>query len=327
MSKSSPSKLSVTDNLDLKQLRREIRKLHDVLCGDARVQERVKAVNHLLNYKDNFRHLDSGDIDTIWESLFYALWFAEMGRGCEEIIAAIERACRISYRLTKAGFKIIAEKWYGLDQYRLDKVSHLARHLLTVLLDHQIKLWLRSCKHNRNLGTRDIYCKQLLRNTFDNIYSSYGLCYFLLEVLADEINKTLKVFYKKIKIVTGKFELKANLIVFLYKQIISFASSVSLDSRLLSTFDQYVLKKFVEELLPNESQLTQILVSLRLYQSLDKIPRKKKNPSSKKCESLLSQWSRAVQNIHESSINCEHFPVSTKPIAGTIKLVPNKASR
>lgn len=279
-----------------------------------------------MNSKNDFKLLEDQDIETIWESLFYALWFAEMGRGCEEIIAAIERACKASYRLTKAGFKTIAEKWFSLDQYRLDKMSHLARHLLTVLLDHQIKLWLRSCKHSRNLGTRDVYCKQLLRNTFDNIYSSFGLCYFLLEILADEINKTLKVLYQKTNIVTGKFELKANLIVFLYKQIISFASDVSLDSRLLSTFDQFVLKKFVEELLPNESQLTQILVSLRLYQSLDKIPRRRKNRPSKKCESLLNQWSKVVQNLHESSINCEHFPIAAKPIAGTTKLV-NQTSK
>lgn len=316
-----------TLELEVKLVRREIRTFHDILCGDLRVQERVKAVNKLLNCQKDLKLLDDKDIDMIWESLFFALWFAEMGRGCEEIIAAIERACASSYRLTKVGFKTIALKWYGLDQYRVDKISHLARHLLTILLNHQIKLWLKSCKQSKRMGTRDIYCKQLLKNTFDNIYSSYGLCYFLLEILADEMNKTLRIFYDKAHIITGKFELKANLIAFLYKQVIGFASNVNLDSRLLSTFDQYVLKKFVEELLPNESQLTQILVSLKLYQALDKIPKRKKSPPSKKCQSLLNQWSSVVQNIYEESINCDHFPTSVRPLAGTIKLIPNKPSR
>lgn len=277
-------------------------------------------MNTLLNAGHNLKVLDDGDIDKIWESIFYALWYSEMGRGCEEIIAAIERACSINYRLTKVGFFTISNKWYGLDHHRIDKVSHLARHLLPTLLNHQIAIWVKSCKKSRKLGTRDIYCKKLIKKTFDGVVKSYGLCYFLMEILADEISKALANFYEQVNIKSGKFELKADLIVFLYRQVIQFAAHTDLDARLLRTFDQYVFRRFLEDLLPNESQLTQILVTLRIYQAMDRCCNRAKNPPSHKCKALLQRWSTILQEVHEKCINCEYFPVSEMPVKNTLQL-------
>lgn len=243
-----------------------------------------------------------------------------MGRGCEEIIAAVERACSSNYRLTRVGFQTIASKWYGLDHHRIDKVSHLARHLLPVLVKQQISLWFKKYKKNKKLGSRDILCPKLLKRTFNEVINSYGLCYFLLEILADEISKTLAEVYANMRITTGKFELKANLLIFLYKQVISFACNIKLDARLLRTFDQYVIKRFVEDILPNESQLTQILVSLRLYQSLDHHMNKTKNPPTGKCKALLQRLSVIIREVHENCINGEYFPVTLIPEPGTIRL-------
>ena len=245
-----------------------------------------------------------------------------MGRGCEEIIAAIERACHDSYKLTKIGFSTISKRWYGLDQYRIDKVSHLARHLLPVLLEQQIKLWFKS-REKTKPETQGVHCKLLLRKVLNNVVESYGLCYFLLEILADEISKTLNRIYYQLKITTGEFELKANLIVFLYNQVISLASNIKLDARLLRTFDQYVIKKFVTEILPNESQLTQILVSLRLYQSLDMYVNKKRKPLSGKCKALFKRWSEIIQDVHEDCINGSFFPSTILPTSSTIKWTPH----
>lgn len=300
-----------------------MRSFNATLCGDSKAQTRVKSVNTLLNSGHNLKLLDDNDLDTIWESLFFALWYAEMGRGCEEIIAAIERACSSSYRLTRIGFQTIAKKWYGLDQYRIDKVSHLARHLLPVLLKHQINLWLKSCKKSKSLGTRDISCRQLLKRTLVDVSKSYGLCYFLLEILADEISKTLTRTYRRLNIITGKYELKANLIIFLYKQVIVYASTTQLDARLLRTFDQYVVKRFIEDILPNESQLTQILVSLRFYQALDKHRKRLKSPTSGKCKALFERWSSIIRETHEKCINGEYFPIAPVPLRGTIRLKPH----
>lgn len=304
-------------------MKKLVRSFNATLSGDSKAQSRVKSVNTLLNSGHNLKLLDDHDIDGIWESLFFALWYAEMGRGCEEIIAAIERACNSSYRLTRIGFQTIAKKWYGLDQYRIDKVSHLARHLLPVLLKHQINLWLKSCKKNKSLGTRDVSCKLLLKRTLIDVSKSYGLCYFLLEILADEISKTLASTYERVNIVTGKFELKANLIIFLYKQVIIYASTAQLDARLLRTFDQYVVKRFIEDILPNESQLTQILVSLRFYQVLDKYKAKLNSPTSGKCLALFERWSNIIRDTHEKCINGEYFPIAAVPRKGTIRLKPH----
>jgi hypothetical protein len=299
-----------------------LRKFQQVVCADAKAPVRVKAVNTLLNSGYNWKELKDSDVEQLWESLFFALWYAEMGRGCEEIIAAIERACHRSYRLTKFGFFTISKMWYGLDQYRIDKVSHLARHLLPVLLEQQIKMWFKSRKQTRP-EIQGVRCKMLLKKVLNELVNSYGLCYFLLEILADEISKTTIRIYDRLKITTGKFELKANLIVFLYKQIIALAANVKLDARLLRTFDQYVIRKFVTEILPNESQLTQILVSLRLYQSLDMHVKRKKKPLSGKCSALFKRWSVIIQDVHEKCINGEFFPSTILPTSSTIKWTPH----
>lgn len=267
--------------------------------------------------------LGESDIDTIWESIFYALWYSEVGRGCEEIIAAVERAVSTSYRLTRAGFKTIAQKWYGLDQYRVDKVSHLARHLLKVLVDLQIVLWLRAYKKDKNLGTGDVSCRKVLKETLNLVAESYGLCYFLLEVLAEEISNSLTESYRKLRMTVGKFELRANLVLFMYRQIIDFSTNIKLDARLLRTLDQYVIKRFIEEILPREAQLTQMLISLRFYQALDKYQKKKKNPPTGRYKALLKRWSVIIREIHENCINCDYFPLSNLPVKDTIHLAPH----
>lgn len=306
------------------KLRKLVRDSKATICGDAKAQVRVKAVNTLLNGGYNLKLLTNSELKTLWDSLFFALYYAEMGRGCEEIIAAIERACYSNYRLTRIGFQTIAAKWYGLDQYRIDKVSHLSRHLLEVSIDFQISLWFKSCKKRKKFGTRDVYCKQLIRRVLNDVVKSYGLCYFLLEIMSEEISKSLNRFYSRVRITIGWFELKANLIVFLYKQVINFASHIDLDARLLRTFDQYVIKKLIQGVLPNESQLTQILISLRLYQDINKrFNKSKRKTVSTKCRSLFSRWSSLLQETHESCINGEYFPPSIVPIKDTINITPH----
>lgn len=301
-------------------LKKAVREFQKIACADAKAPVRVKAVNTLLNSGYNLKTLNDAEVETLWNSLFFALWYAEMSRGCEEIIAAIERACSKSHRLTRVGFLTIAKKWYGLDQYRIDKISHLARHLLPLLIEQQIKLWIKSRKNRRFTGgVQGVRCRQLLKRIFDEVAQSYGLCYFLLEILAEEISKTLTKIYQRLCITVGKFEFKADLITFLYKQVISLAANTELDSRLLRTFDQYVIKKFIVELLPNESQLTQILVSLRLYQALDEHVKKQENSDGSKNRALLHRWSRAIQDIHERCINGDFFPATIVPVKQTIK--------
>lgn len=239
-----------------------------------------------------------------------------MGRGCEEIIAAVERACKTNYPLTRVGFQTIAKKWFGLDQHRVDKVSHLARHLLVVLVRHQIRLWFKSYQKRSKLGSKDVYCKKLLRRTLNDVMKSFGLCYFLLDILSQEIGRCLTETYRKYNIFVGKFELKANLIVFLYGQTVEFASNIELDTRLLKTYEQHIIRPLLEDVIPNESQLTQILVSLRLYQTMKKNCKK----SSSRNKPIIMSWSKFMQEVHENCINGEYFPLDDLPIRSTIEL-------
>lgn len=291
-------------------IKKLIQSSKNTLCGDAKSQTRVKALNTLLNGGHDLRKLDDKDLTEIWECIFYALWYAEMGRGCEEMIAAVERACTNNHKLSRAGFMIIAQKWYGLDQHRIDKVSHLARHLLGTIVQQQIHRWFKSYQKRKKFASNDVFCKQIIRRTLEDVVKAEGLSYFILENLSQVITSSLATTYERYNITVGKFELKANLLVFIYKQVFVFASKLDFDSRLASTFEQFLIKRLLKDVLPNEAQLTQILVSLRLYQALEKISKK----STLKTKPTLHRWFVTLQNSHDNCINGKEFTESRVPI-------------
>lgn len=267
------------------------------LSADAKVQDRIKAVKNIFNGNTNLKELETNQIDDLWESLFFSIWYAELGRGFEEITAAITSGCNKYPRLLEICFKKLSQKWYGLDQHRVDKVSHLARHLLSTLINYQIEIWLKALKYSKK-KKETIKCRQVLWRVMIDVHSSKSLCDFILENFNEETSKCLNQFYYRRNMVAGYDTVKSKLLIFVYNQLIRFASSVNLEPRFVHLFEKYVFKLFFTQVLSNESQVSQIYVTLRLNQAL------KKHKSNR----LLTRWSSRVDEIHQRCINGEYFP-------------------
>lgn len=74
----------------------------------------------------------------VWKGLFYAVWMSDKPLVQEELcdnIASIldlfsANEVASAMKMVKAGFKVLAREWYGIDQHRLDKFLMLVRRYL-----------------------------------------------------------------------------------------------------------------------------------------------------------------------------------------------------
>ncbi|XP_045770098.1 ribosomal RNA processing protein 1 homolog [Maniola jurtina] len=78
------------------------------------------------------------DFIRVWKGLFYAVWMSDKPLVqedlCESIAATLDLfpPDQIEYAIMmiKAGFKVLATEWYGIDQHRMDKFLMLVRRYL-----------------------------------------------------------------------------------------------------------------------------------------------------------------------------------------------------
>ncbi|CAH2101915.1 unnamed protein product [Euphydryas editha] len=74
----------------------------------------------------------------IWRGLFYAVWMSDkpliQEELCDNIAGILDlfspNQIESAMRMSKAGFKVLAKEWYGIDQHRLDKFLMLVRRYL-----------------------------------------------------------------------------------------------------------------------------------------------------------------------------------------------------
>ena len=74
----------------------------------------------------------------IWKGLFYAIWYEEMGKGCEEVIEAIVLASLKSERLLLTGMQTLRTEWKGVDNIRLDKFAFFARRMFNTVIQIEV---------------------------------------------------------------------------------------------------------------------------------------------------------------------------------------------
>lgn len=275
----------------------------------------------MLNSGHKLELLKKEQLETIWEAIFFALWYAEMGKGCEDIIAATVRGCKNRYEFTRLGFKEIAKTWFGLDQHRVDKVSHLARHLTARLIQIQIKMWFEAKRKVDGESRKP--CKPIVFAMLNDIQNSIGLLYFVLSIFVEEFKRALDVVYAKMNIYTGHSELKTEILSFVYKQFFMFIVVQKYDFRLVSTVDINVFQEFLTNQLANESQLTQIHATLKFKKILDRYTEGKKSKSftiNRKTELTMCRWSDMVSSIHDSCISGQYFTDCLIPKPVKIKI-------
>ncbi|KAI1309410.1 Ribosomal RNA processing protein 1 -like protein [Halotydeus destructor] len=134
-------------------------------------EKRLKGISNLLKNATtlNFNHEEAM---CIWKGLFYAVWYTEMGKGCEELIDVIATGCRNCPTLFVAGFETLAAEWFGLDYIRIDKFQHFARHMLRSLFRLEVEL--------EEKGS-------LTQIVIEKTIPSVGLLYHLLAIYIEEL--------------------------------------------------------------------------------------------------------------------------------------------
>ncbi|KAL4711339.1 hypothetical protein ACJJTC_019180 [Scirpophaga incertulas] len=78
------------------------------------------------------------DFTRVWKGLFYAMWMSDkpliQEDLCESIAGILDLFPADKFRdallMSKAGFKILATEWYGIDHHRMDKFLMLVRRWL-----------------------------------------------------------------------------------------------------------------------------------------------------------------------------------------------------
>ncbi|XP_013192608.2 ribosomal RNA processing protein 1 homolog [Amyelois transitella] len=101
------------------------------------------------------------DFIRVWKGLFYAVWMSDkpliQEELCENIAAILDQfpAEQINYAvmMVKAGFKVLATEWYGIDHHRMDKFLMLVRRYLRGSLRclHRCDWDLEACRKYSNM--------------------------------------------------------------------------------------------------------------------------------------------------------------------------------
>lgn len=103
-----------------------------------------------------FSEFKEDDFVRVWKGLFYAVWMSDkplvQEELCENISAILdvfpEEHLRHALLMYKAGLRVLATEWYGLDQHRTDKFLMLVRRYLRASLRCLLRSkWsLKSCQ-------------------------------------------------------------------------------------------------------------------------------------------------------------------------------------
>ncbi|VVC88579.1 unnamed protein product, partial [Leptidea sinapis] len=99
--------------------------------NDKKTRDRVlKSLKKwLTNCFDKNYAFKEDDFIRVWKGLFYAMWMSDKPLVQEDLCESIANTLdlfpndqfKYAVLMTKAGFKVLALEWYGLDQHRYDK--------------------------------------------------------------------------------------------------------------------------------------------------------------------------------------------------------------
>ncbi|XP_068621752.1 ribosomal RNA processing protein 1 homolog [Battus philenor] len=109
-------------------------------ANEKKTRDRVlKALKKwLLNCFEKGYEFKEDDFIRVWKGLFYAVWMSDKPLIQEELCESIagildlfpKDQIKSAMLMTKAGLKMLATEWYGIDQHRMDKFLMLVRRYM-----------------------------------------------------------------------------------------------------------------------------------------------------------------------------------------------------
>ena len=185
------------------------------ICTPITAAKRLKFINHFFQ-RYSAIPFDHHDYLYICKGLFYAVWYSEMNKGCDEIIDSIASNCGKNDALAVAMFEALAIEWIGIDTYRVDKFLYLIRRIVRYMLESQCQSFKDTKTFNCNL------MEEILGKT----EKLYGLVAHLVYVMGQEL----------VNVVIEK-DIQNRSKLFILKQLLPFLNLMirSDDIRLLDT--------------------------------------------------------------------------------------------
>ncbi|XP_072948563.1 uncharacterized protein Nnp-1 [Epargyreus clarus] len=154
----------------------------------------------LQNCFDKKYEFKEDDFVRVWKGLFYAVWMSDKPLVQEDLCESIAEILDLfppdqlkdALMMTKAGFKVLALEWYGIDQHRMDKFFMLIRRYLR----GSFRCLLRS---NWSLQSCQMYSKMLMDSdgilcvkTPQYAKNSMSLMLHIIDCYLEELAKTSK---------------------------------------------------------------------------------------------------------------------------------------
>lgn len=105
-----------------------IKSLIHRICTPTTAEKRLQAIDSFFkaHATDEFNH---EELMHVWKGLFYAIWYSEMEKGCEKIMASIVDKSKNKSEMILCAFETLAIEWFGIDSIRLDKFMYFVRQM------------------------------------------------------------------------------------------------------------------------------------------------------------------------------------------------------
>ena len=108
------------------------------ICTPVTAEKRRTTISKFFG-RNRRLDFDEKECGFIWKGLYYAVWYTEMGKGCEDLIETIVSEIQTSESLLKEAFSSMASEWFGIDAIRLDKIAYFVRRLVATVLTFDSK--------------------------------------------------------------------------------------------------------------------------------------------------------------------------------------------
>lgn len=149
-----------------------IKSLIHRICTPTTAAKRLQAIDEFFK-KHDIDQFNHEDLMHVWKGLFYAIWYSEMEKGCEEIMAAIVDKSRNKAQMIICAFETLSIEWFGIDSLRLDKFMYFVRQMAHPLIE-SVKTDLRSA---------------VLSTVLNSIAKCLGLIFHLSDIFVEELFK------------------------------------------------------------------------------------------------------------------------------------------
>ena len=146
------------------------------ICTPVPAERRLTSICRFFS-KHGTEKFSQKELMLVWKGLFYAIWYSEMGKGCEETMEAIVSQCQQSDQLLLTGLRTLVNEWRGIDSIRLDKFAYFARRLFNAMLTHEVR------QENKGL---------LVEKVIHEVQDCAGLMMQLCNVFIEELIRVLE---------------------------------------------------------------------------------------------------------------------------------------